>query len=222
MHQFSEDLCWAESQADAPYWWPLYKDAFPSLVHMERVKKDGWAQRGGIDRLLVLESGKTLHVEEKARRKYYPDVALEHWSNYERQIPGWIEKDLATDYFCYVWVPKAQGVLFPFHTLRKAWLTNRESWMKQAEYRQNGFYIAKSPNPGYTTYSTCVPLPIISAAVKDAMKVSWSSMPDPAPPVNAPDPVRAAVEVFQGRLFVTADCPQRAPISGHRQRAGPI
>jgi hypothetical protein len=51
-----------------PDWWiPIYRRAFPTLMSAVSVDHDGWAQRGGIDRLLTLACGRTFTVDEKIR-----------------------------------------------------------------------------------------------------------------------------------------------------------
>ena len=62
------------------WWTDVYRGAFPDLLSMTNVRKDGWAQRGGIDRVLTLSSGKTITVDEKVREKVWPDILLERWS----------------------------------------------------------------------------------------------------------------------------------------------
>lgn len=59
------------------------------------VEQDGWAQRGGIDRLLTLACGRTYTVDEKIRTEDWPDVLLERWSNEGLRRPGWVQKPLA-------------------------------------------------------------------------------------------------------------------------------
>jgi len=58
VHDFNESLAFSQSCADAPWWIDVYRTAFPGLVSAVSVRKDGWAQRGGIDRVLTLKSGK--------------------------------------------------------------------------------------------------------------------------------------------------------------------
>jgi hypothetical protein len=44
------------------------------------------AQRGGIDRILTLECGRTYTVDEKVRMEDWPDILLERWSDEARRI----------------------------------------------------------------------------------------------------------------------------------------
>ena len=60
MHDFKSDLKWSHEQSDQPWWEEVYRAAFPDFVAMHDVRQDGWAQRGGIDRQIVLEDGTVL------------------------------------------------------------------------------------------------------------------------------------------------------------------
>lgn len=166
VHDFDEQLAYSHSQADAPYWEEVYRKAFPNFAGMVCVRNDGWAQRGGIDRVVTLKSGKTITVDEKVRRKDWPDVLLERWSDEARQTPGWVQKNLACDFIAYAWEPSQRCLLLPFLTLRRAWLLNGKDWIaKYPEKRAN--------NGSYVTVSVAVPTEVLLAALQDAMLVEW-------------------------------------------------
>lgn len=144
---------------------------------MASVRQDGWAQRGGIDRVLTLASGKTLSVDEKVRYKDYNDVLLEYWSVWrdgKGVTPGWVAKDLACDYIAYAWVPSERCLLLPFQELRRAWRKNCREWVALGERGSMGFFIADAANNGYVTKSVCVPESVLLDAIRDAMLVKWS------------------------------------------------
>lgn len=172
IHDFQESLAKSQAQADAPWWLDVYRLAFPDLVSAVSVRDDGWAQRGGIDRVLTLRSGKTLTVDEKVREKDWPDILLEYWSDQERCILGWVAKDLACDFIAYAFVPSETCYLFPFPTLRRVWRLNHRAWVN--DYRE-----VKARNRGYTTVSVAVPTDILLAALGDAMKVVWGGKDAP-------------------------------------------
>src|SRR5690606_18143943 len=104
-HNFAESLARSEQQADAPWWEQVYRNAFPDFAGMVCVRKDGWAQRGGIDRVITLESGKTVTVDEKVRAESWPDILWEFWSDHQRKLKGWCAKAMACDYVAYAFVP---------------------------------------------------------------------------------------------------------------------
>jgi hypothetical protein len=77
VHNFSDSLEKSKAQEDAAWWPVVYKKAFPGYVAAVSVRNDGWAQRGGIDRVITLKSGKTVTVDEKVRYESYNDILLE-------------------------------------------------------------------------------------------------------------------------------------------------
>lgn len=168
IHNFHESLAYSHAQADAPWWGEVYRKAFPSLAAMVNVRDDGWAQRGGIDRVLTLAGGKTIYVDEKVRKEAYDDVALEYWSSFEHKRPGWVEKDLACDFIAYAWVPKRRCLLLPFLPLRAAWREHSFDWVTTCRQIRSG-------NPGYTTLSAAVPIDVLLSAMNDAMSIRWGA-----------------------------------------------
>jgi hypothetical protein len=149
-------------------WEQVYRQAFPTFATMYAIRKDGWAQRGGIDRLIILESGKTLWVEEKLREKDYPDILIEYYSDRERKIPGWIAKDLACDYIAYAFLPSGRCYLLPFQQLRLCWQRYRRQWVQQY-----GPPI-EAQNEGYVSVSVAVPIGVLLAALSQMLVVSWA------------------------------------------------
>jgi len=66
-HDFYASLALSESFANAPWWMDIYRKAFPTLISAVSVRSDGWAQRGGIDRVITLACGRTYTIDEKVR-----------------------------------------------------------------------------------------------------------------------------------------------------------
>lgn len=147
-------------------WLSLYRVAFPDLESCVCVRSDGWAQRGGVDRVLTLSSGKTLTVDEKVRSTEYDDILLEYWSDEARKVRGWVAKDLACDFIAYAFSQSARCYLLPFQSLRRAWRQNGRAWV--ATYRR-----VEAHNNGYVTVSVPVPTVELLNAVRDAMIVTW-------------------------------------------------
>lgn len=173
VHSFHESLKKSHSYENAPWWEAVYRKAFPGLQVCTSVRQDGWAQRGGIDRILVLRSGKTITVDEKIREKDWPDILLERYSDKARKTPGWMHKELACDYIAYAFVPSETCYLLPFLTLRKAWIENGRDWIRKAEQRADGFALIEATNNGYVTQSVAVPIKTLFNALENAMAVSW-------------------------------------------------
>lgn len=168
VHRFQEDLEFSHNMSDAPWWEEVYRRAFPGFQAMTCVRKDGWAQRGGIDRVVVLSSGKVLNVDEKVRRKAYPDILLERYSDADRKTPGWVQKNLATDFIAYARVPTQQCVLLPFIPLRRAWISCGRDWIAR-------YGTLFSDNENYRTESVPVPDQVLMEAIKEALWVEWAA-----------------------------------------------
>jgi hypothetical protein len=181
VHDFKSSLAWSKAQEDAPWWDDVYQAAFPDLCAAVSVRNDGWAQRGGIDRVLTLASGKTLYVDEKVREKDWPDVLLEVWSDYgarksdPERARGWLVKPLATDFIAYAFVPSQKCLLLPFQTLRATWRQNGQCWADKAKERRDGFRWVDADNGRYTTRSIAVPTVVLMSAMADAMSVCWGA-----------------------------------------------
>lgn len=180
VHNFKEDLEKSQANQDASWWWDIYQDRFPNLMAALPIKQDGWAQRGGVDRILVLADGNVLYVDEKVRQTKYPDFLLEYCSSKERGTLGWVEKDLCCDFIAYVFLPTKELYLLPFQPLKMAWRANREKWISKARSTtDNSYRIVEAVNDGYTTQSVAVPTGAVWEAIKDSLKVNWSSFSEP-------------------------------------------
>lgn len=173
VHTFEESLARSEARADAHWWLPVYREAFPDLESAVCVRQDGWAQRGGIDRVLTLGSGKTLSVDEKVREEDWPDILLEYWSALETKTPGWIAKGQACDLIAYAFVPSETCYLLPFQTLRRAWFVNRKDWVRSFQ-RVEAKNKPRNGKP-YTTVSVAVPINVLMRSLNDAMCIKWAN-----------------------------------------------
>jgi hypothetical protein len=168
VHDFDESLKTSHEYADAPWWLDVYRKAFSGVRAIVNVREDGWAQRGGIDRVVTLKCGRTISIDEKVRTQDWPDIALEQWSDEERRKPGWVQKPLACEFIAYAFVPSQRCYLLPVLTLQRAWRVNGRDWLQQ-------FGIIRAQNNGYVTTSVPVPIPDLFRAVNDAMLIQWGN-----------------------------------------------
>ena len=178
VHRFSESLALSNAYADAEWWIPIYRQAFPKLMTAVSIREDGWAQRGGIDRVLTLKCGRTYTVDEKVRTENWPDILLEQWSDEERRIPGWIQKPLACDFIAYAYAPTETCYLLPVVPLQRAWRQRGREWIVAYGTR-------RARNPGYVSVGVPVPRDVLMQAIVDAMRVATSerrSIPMQLPP----------------------------------------
>ena len=165
-HDFASSLRFSQDSANEPFWLKVYEQAFPNLHSTVYVRGDGWAQRGGIDRVLTLKSGKTLNVDEKIRKKVYKDILLERWSDMERSGAGWMQKDLACDFIAYAFKPNQTCYLLPFQTLRAAWLKYGRDWIET-------YTRIHAKNRGYVSEGIAIPINVLMEALQDVMVVKW-------------------------------------------------
>ena len=202
-HDFRERLDFSHRLADAPWWEPVYRRAFPDFVTMVDLRQDGWHQRAGRDRAIVLSTGRTLYVDEKGREKDWPDVAVEIWSQYpkgQRQaryprrpgaIEGWSRKPLDCDFLAYAFVPSRRCHLFPFLGVRAAVVKHGAQWGQEAasnfessqrgQRPHTGLRWIHSPNRSYDTISLGVPLAQFLAAINDALTITWTEADEGQP-----------------------------------------
>lgn len=154
----------SESYADAGWWLDLYRRAFPSLISAVCVRDDGWAQRGGIDRVITLASGRVYTVDEKVRTHDWPDILLEQWSDEARRTPGWVQKPLACDFVAYAFAPSRRCYLLPVAPLQRAWRLYGRQWIDRYGQR-------RAHNVGYVSTNVPVPIDVLLHAMADAMVI---------------------------------------------------
>ncbi len=167
----------SEAHADAEWWLDLYRRAFPSMTSSVSVRQDGWAQRGGIDRVITLASGRVYTVDEKVRAHDWPDILLEQWSDEDRRAPGWVQKPLACDFIAYAFAPSRKCYLLPVVPLQRAWRLSGRQWL--VEYGQR-----RAQNVGYTSINVPVPIETLLAAMAAAMLLKSPSPADGAVGTN--------------------------------------
>lgn len=119
--------------------------------HMRGKQNACESQYNGVDRIIYLENGKTLTIDEKIRSKDYDDILLEFISNDKKNTPGWMEKDLSIDYLAYAFLPSKTAYLFDWRMLKLAWSLYNQAW-------KDNYKIAKAENQHYVTHSVCVPI----------------------------------------------------------------
>ena len=161
MHRFSNSLNWEQKTSRSN----MVARGYAQMVYPEVIVDTFWCQNGrqhqGLDKILTLENGGQITIEEKFRRKSYSDIALETWSNLESQVQGWCVKEIMSDIVTYWIVPRRKFYVLPSQQLRRALSENRSQWENCAESRVRGFRFADAPNEGYTTRSICVPLHVL-------------------------------------------------------------
>jgi len=169
-HNFERSLAYSHDHADAPWWTLVYQAAFGQLLSCVSVRKDGWAQRSGIDRIVITEHGRRITVDEKVRSADWPDFLLERFSDEGRRTAGWIQKPLDCDFIAYAFVPSETCYLLPTITLQRAWQLHGREWVKV--YPEKRAY-NEDRGRSWVTLSTAVPRDVLLLAMTDAMTICW-------------------------------------------------
>lgn len=133
LHDFKSDLAFSHASEGAAFWREVYERFFPGHAAVIRHSEDGDWQRLGVDSSVIMPSSKVFTVDEKVRRRDYPDIALEEWSDFDRGIPGWIQKRLLSDYLLYVVLPAGRAYLLPVLQTQEAWRRHGEEWKATRE-----------------------------------------------------------------------------------------
>jgi len=165
INDFSEDLEFSYTIEGGKYYEVLYKKAFPELKHMSSNKGDSQMQRLGIDRTLVLKSGKAIYIDEKNRRPKwdYEDIALEFIDNDNNNTPGWAEKSLFCDYITYTLLRWNRSYILPVPQLQLAWAVNKENWL-------NVYGWKPCKNKGYSSRICPIPVNVLYSALVSSMQ----------------------------------------------------
>lgn len=144
--------------ADDPMWFRIYSLLYGWNVTIERVT-DRAAQRRGIDRIVVLPSGRRLSSQEKHRpTRSLLDVAIEvkhvHSDGYER--PGWIVQPSDADLFIYACSQDWRAFACRASRLKAAWAGHAEKWQRIYPVVWSAI-----ENGDYRTGCCCVPLTVL-------------------------------------------------------------
>lgn len=182
IHDFKESLAASHEAEDMPLWKEVYLKAFPNMVAMPNHRVDGYHQRQGIDRSIILDNGKQLWIDEKVRFRnkktgqVYKDIALEYLSDKTRNTPGWVCKPLLCDYIAYAIAPLGKCYLLPVLQLQQAWRDNEDVWLGK-------YFTAEAKNGKdgvveWITLSCCVPVNILFKAIGSCLRIDFQPFED--------------------------------------------
>jgi hypothetical protein len=91
----------------------------------------------GVDYWVHVNDGKPIGVDVKIRRqdrrlRGYDDLALETWSDIERQKIGWTrDASKSTDWVLWYWLDTRRRCLLPFAPLRAVFTIQWEAWRQK-------------------------------------------------------------------------------------------
>ena len=132
-HDFKTDLAFSHDLEGADFWREVYTQFFPGHAAVIRHSEDGDHQRLGVDTSVIMPSSKAFTVDEKIRRANFRDIALEEWSDFDRGIPGWIQKRLLCDHILYTILPAGRAYLLPVLQTQEAWRRHGDEWKATRE-----------------------------------------------------------------------------------------
>ena len=173
VNDFKADLEFSHLFEENPIWDEIYKKSFPTMIEKISYKADGFWQREGIDRGIVLSNTKQVFIDEKVRGRnkktglVYDDIALEYLSSKEQSKPGWVCKPLRADYIAYLIAPLGRCYMLPVIQLQAAWEKYGEQWI-------NKYPKIPAQNIGYTTMSVGVPTAILFKALGEELRINFN------------------------------------------------
>ena len=179
VHDFHTSLKLSHNSESLPLWGEIYAQAFPGMVGFHSHSEDGDHQRLGIDRSVVLNTGKVIWIDEKIRGpdrqgRPYTDIALEYLSSAESNTPVWICKPLLCDYIAYANPPLGKCYMLPVIQLQMAWVQKSQEWFSYASEKRRGFLIISAKNKTgtneWTTKSLCVPTNTLFSAIGGCLR----------------------------------------------------
>lgn len=178
IHNFQHSLESSHHASDLPIWLQIYRQAFPDMQACNDHRQDGEHQRAGIDRSITLSNSKQILIDEKIRWTNYGDIALEYWSDIERQIPGWVCKPLRADFICYAVAPTGHAYLLPVPQLQQAWRRRGEQWKRAYLVANKKMIVAH--NNGYNTVSCGVPVADLFAEIGKCLRIRFTPVQEAA------------------------------------------
>lgn len=185
-HNYTESLNQSKKDAESEHWQIIYRQAFPDFQSMSKPVVELDRQYKGIDRVITLEGGKQIFVDEKYRYpdrfgRRWTDVLIEVWSDYERRTHGWISKPLWCDFVAYAFADSKVCYMLPYQQLKRAWLQNEHAWKQRygrsdhPERLQTTTTTNNKNGHVYTTAFICIPIAVVLQAMNGAVWISWQT-----------------------------------------------
>ena len=165
-NDFDIDLEYSLIEKDNEIFDNFYKRVFPGVDKIEFFDALEM-QFKGIDKRIWLKGGNSFTIDEKKRRKKYPDILLEIWSNFEKKKPGWLFT-CQCDYIVYAIMPNSKIYMLPSILLKKAFISNRKKWLSYRSIEAK----TKDKNTGeyYTTLNRAIPTKELLTAISKEME----------------------------------------------------
>ena len=112
----------------SPYFDMAYRKVW-NIKEIKVIKDDEYGISNEVDKILVLEDGTEIMIEEKIRDSKYAgnDIVIEEQSNVEKGTQGWIYYSKA-DYLAYSWFLCDKVLLFDMKKLREWYIKNKDRY----------------------------------------------------------------------------------------------
>lgn len=193
LNEFHVDLKYSQDKTEDQIINDFYRKFFPNMKEVKATSNFNLtAQKSGIDKIITLNNGKEIKIEEKKRRTDYGDILLEEWSvfrNGKGEKKGWTgDPKKVSDYIIYIILPKIY--IFPYDMLQLAWRTNYKLWLNKAKNEEDGFRYVEAPNPGYITTNIAVPTNILFEAIQRLMRQNIKDIPEKLQSIEKERPVQ--------------------------------
>lgn len=175
-HDFDKSLSKSHAAEDLPFWEEVYRKAFPTFAAMISHRQDGYWQRLGVDRSVILQSSKQIKIDEKVRFRnangqIYDDILVEIWSDERRKVPGWGQKELQADYIAYAIAPLGRCYLLPVIQLQKA---VKERWDLWHQIGRHVPAYNRSGDREWVTKSLALPVAEVFSAIGSCLRIGFS------------------------------------------------
>ena len=141
----------SHSEEATRFWFSIYNQLFINMVCWMTPSQRCNAQFMGIDRVILLDNGKSICIDEKLREREYPDILFEYISNDVTGTRGWMDKDLSIDYLAYGFINSKKAYIFDWRVLKRVWSIYKKRWIVN-------YPTKKALNKGYSTLSVAVPI----------------------------------------------------------------
>lgn len=136
LHNFYEDNKGSvkySDEADKAYH-RLYRGHIRNIEFMDfSTEKGKKAQLEGIDKILYLDDGREIKVDEKTHAVSY-GITMEFWSNVERKTPGWLFTSTA-DYIAQIEPRKDEIIYISMNTMRDFVRAHITEWKQNNKMR---------------------------------------------------------------------------------------
>lgn len=162
-HDFHISNGEARAYEESPAYEQLCKLFWPGLIKVT-LEDDLERQRWGIDARLLMHNGYRINVDNKIRAEVWDDVLIEHISDEERRIPGWICKRLYCNYILTIFKPLNKGILIPRVPLQAVWAELGVQWIQ--EFPEIRAQNRSKDGRAWITVSCALPIEILNEHVR--------------------------------------------------------